>query len=116
MAYTGSLPPTSNRETWQLVITLTDPDTNTAPDLTGATATMGLRPDEQSLCLLTGSTSDGHLTIDADAGTLTILFSDTEMKSLSPGEYDIGVMLTVDGQTHQLIAATLPVIDGVIDP
>src|SRR6185369_446808 len=102
--FTGSLPPTSNRETWQLIITLTDPDTNTAPDLTGATATLGVRPDEQSLCILTGSTDDGHITIDTDAGTLTSLFSDTEMRNLSAGEYDIGIMLTVDGQKHQLLA------------
>jgi hypothetical protein len=113
---TGFLPPTSNRETWQLIFEITDPDTNTAPDLTGATATLGLRPDEQSLCVLTGSTSDGHLTIDVVAGTLTILFPDTEMKDLTPGEYDLGISITVDGQTHQFFAGTLPVIDGVIDP
>ena len=112
---TGTLPPTSNRETWQVVFRLIDPDTGTIPDLTDATATLGIRPDEQSLCVLTGSTSDGHITIDVSAGTMTILYPPAEMKDLGPGEYDIGIMLTVDGQTHQFFAGSLPVIDGVVD-
>jgi len=113
--YNGFLPPTSNRETWQLIIEITDTDTNTAPDLTGAAAAIGVRPDEQSLCILTGSTSDGHLTIDESAGTITILYSDTEMRDLAAGEYSVGLTITVDGQTHQFMCATLPVLDGVMD-
>lgn len=108
----------SNRATWTFSIELTDPDTDTAIDLTGALIELAVRDQQSRQPLLTGSTSDGKLVISTPAtgGIFTVTFSKTDMAVLPAGPYDVGLrVLLASGVTHQLIVSTLPVVDGVVD-
>lgn len=115
--YIGSLAAASNRADWKFSVELIDPTTNAAVDLTGATIKIALRPDSQTSPILQGTNSDGHITISATPtdGTFIVQFSPTEMSSLIAGSYDVGMTIKLtDGITYPLIAASLPVIDNVV--
>jgi hypothetical protein len=36
------------------------------------------------------------------------------MQGLNVGQYDIGAVVTLNGETRQVILGTLPVLDGVV--
>lgn len=116
--YTGALRAASNRATWTFSIELTDPDTDTAVDLTGALIELAVRDQQSKSPLMTGSTTDGKIVISTPAtgGIFTVTFSKTDMAALPAGHYDCGVRVTLaSGTSHQLIVGTLPVIDGILD-
>lgn len=116
--YTGFLAAASNRTKWTFTVTVIDPSTNAAVNITGATITIALKLPEQSMAILTGSTSTGKITfIDAVNGIFAVTFPASDMKSLKAGEYLCGIVMVLpNGDEQQLLAASLPVIDGVIDP
>ena len=116
--YTGFLAATSNRTKWAFTVTVIDPSTGAAVDITGATITIGLKRSDQSQCILTGSTSNGRVTLTTPAsGIFAVSFPASDMKSLTPGEYDCGIVMVLpNGDEQQLLAASLPVVDGVINP
>ena len=117
--YTGALAAVSNRETWTFTVFLTDFDTGTAIDLTGASIDIAVREQRTATPLLTGSTTDGKIVISAPAtgGSFVVTFTPTDMSVLVAGMYDVGVRVTVAaGTTFQLLVATLPVVDGIVDP
>lgn len=116
--YNGALRAASNRATWTFSVELTDPDTDVAIDLTGATIELAVREQSSRRALLTGSTTDGKIAITAPAtgGVFTVTFSATDMEALAAGHYDVGVVVTLaSGTSYQLIVATLPVIDGIVE-
>lgn len=115
--YVGALAAASNRVAWTYTVEITDPVTpDVAVDLIGSTIVMGIREPGQSLCKITGSRADGHAVLAA-AGTFNVAFTAAEMKLLKAGTYEFGMTLKLaNGTEHQLLAATLPVIDGVVDP
>jgi len=116
--YTGHLAAASNRARWTFQVELTDPATDAPVDLTGATLELAVREQQSKMALLTGSTSDGKITITAPAtgGAFTVLFPRTDMATLHDGSYDVGLHVTLaSGADFQLIVATLPVIDGVVE-
>jgi hypothetical protein len=116
--YTGNLAATSNRIKWTFQTNITDPTTLAAVSLVGATIKVGLRTPGQSSCLLTGTNSDGHIVVnDAAGGIFTTTFTAVEMKTLTAGEYEFGMVIVfADGSEQQMIAAELPVVDGVVNP
>lgn len=115
--YTGTLVATSNRVKWSYSAFISNPETNAAIDLTGATIRIGLRVPGQSACLLTGTNSDGHIAITAGTGGgFNVTFSKAEMQRLCASEYEVGLVIVLaDGTEHQVLAAQLPVVDGVVD-
>ncbi len=115
--YTGTLAPVSNREDWTFTIELTDPSTGDAFDLTDATISLAIREHGCDTARITGSTDDGIITITSPAtgGIFQIAIPVTTIKCLSPGSYDIGITVTSNDVTRQLIAGELPVIDGVMN-
>ena len=116
--YTGALQAASNRARWTFSVTLTDPVTDLPVDLTGATIELAVRDQQSKQPLLTGSNSDGKITIGtpATAGAFTVLFPRTDMATLHDGRYDVGLRVTLaSGADFQLIVADLPVIDGVVE-
>lgn len=116
--YTGALAAASNRATWTFSIELTDPDTDLAIDLTGATISIAVAEQQSKDALLTGSTVDGKIVIATPAtdGAFTVTFPLTDMETLEAGLYDAGItVLLASGTTYQLLVATLPVIDGIVD-
>lgn len=116
--YTGFFDAASNRATWSFSITLTDDDTGDAIDLTGATVNIALRSQEMRGVELTGSSTDGKITIEppATAGQFTVEFSKDDMSSLGAKLYDVGITVTLAGGTvHQVLVATLPLVDGIVE-
>jgi hypothetical protein len=116
--YTGALAAASNRATWTFSIELTDPDTDLAIDLTGATIKVAVAEQQSKQALLTGSTGDGKVVIatPATGGAFTITFPLADMQTLEAGLYDVGITVTLaNGTTYQLLVATLPVTDGIVD-
>jgi hypothetical protein len=115
--YTGFFDAASNRATWAFTIDLTADDTDAAIDLTGATVNMAVSLQDARAPLLTGSSTDGKIAIGtpATAGSFAVTFTPTDMAALEGGMYDVGiVVILAGGTTHQVLVATLPVIDGVV--
>jgi hypothetical protein len=74
--YSGALRAQSNRARWTFSVELSDPDTDAPIDLTGTTIELALRDQQSARPLLTGSITDGRITINAPAtgGVFTVLF------------------------------------------
>src|SRR5262245_29567030 len=100
--YSGSLAPTSNREDWQEAITLTDEDSGDLIDISGCTITMTVRDLKNKCVVLTGSTTNGEITLPED-GTFLWDFPAEAMGALCQAEYEVGVRITQDDRTAQLI-------------
>jgi len=118
--YTGSLPSVSNREHWDLSITVTDITTGTAIDLTGAVIDVAVR-DQLALSqpVMTFQSGDGFVTIETPAtnGIFDILVPPSTMQQLPAGHYDVGIRITLaSGRKRQLIQAVLVVVDGIVIP
>ena len=120
--YAGPLDPVSNRQDWQFIRQLVDDDTGDPVDLSAASITFEVRarPDDQHAsaqgspnATLSATTANGKITI-VDSGTFQVWFPLADMQALSPGYYDAGCTIAVNGITEQLLAATLPVIDGIV--
>lgn len=111
--YTGFLDAVSNREDVTVDFELRDDATGELVDLSGYTFNAAIRSDSDSLPIITASTADGRVAVPS-TGVFTVSFSRADMSVLSAGTYSFGVTYTVDGRTEQLVAATLPVIDGVV--
>lgn len=120
--YAGPLDPVSNRQDWQFIRQVVDDDTGDPVDLAEVSITFEVRarPDDQqsnaqgsSHATLSATTANGKIVI-VDSGTFQVWFPLADMQALSPGYYDVGCTIAVNGITEQLLAATLPVIDGIV--
>jgi hypothetical protein len=120
--YAGPLDPVSNRQDWKFIRQIIDDDTGDPVDLTGATITFELREksDDQQYnapawpgVTLSATTANGKITL-VDTGTFQVWFPLADMQTLSPGYYDVGCTVLMNGVTEQLLAGTLPVVDGIV--
>jgi hypothetical protein len=115
--YTGPLAAASNRADLKFSVEVVDNDTGDDIDLTDSTINVALREQTDSVNatpVLTGSTSDGKVTLVSD-GTFQVAFTPSDMGALKAGTYDIGITVKLStGVTFQLLAGTLPVIDGIV--
>jgi hypothetical protein len=129
--YTGNISTASNRADWQETFVLTDEETGEAIDISGARITLSAvyRPRNPNYSpryvgygdygptvqlgglVLTGSTDTGEITL-VDVGTFQWLFTQDRMASLCQGEYQLGVRISQNGSTMQLIIGTVNVIEG----
>jgi hypothetical protein len=125
--YNGNISTASNRADWQETIALADQDTGDPIDLSVARITMTVRRLRRGQgyftdyyygsplpvdALLTGSTDTGEITV-VDSGTFQWLFPFTRMAMLCQGEYQIGVRISQDVRTTQLIIGTVTVLEGI---
>lgn len=112
--YIATLPPVSNRATWIEAVELTDQETGDLIDLTDCSIEVQVRTqDDSQTTVLSASTDDGDVTI-VDTGVFQFEFSATEMAALAPDSYDIGAIITRDGETAQIVIGTIPVLEGVV--
>jgi len=111
--FIGALDPTSNRADWRVTREVVDDDTGELVELAGATIRFEVRDQRARGAVLTGSTADGHVTIDG-IGTFTVAFSAAEMGQLCAGIYDVGCTIALNGATNQFIIGTATVLDGVV--
>ena len=131
--YFGSLDTVSNRADWQEAVVLTDEETGDLIDIslcriTLTVRTLRQRPNPNSVTplggysgfgydppgcvVLTGSTDTGEVTLP-DVGTFMWTFTALQMASLYGGAYEIGVRISQDTRTVQLIVGQVNVIDGI---
>lgn len=109
--YTNSLPDISNRADWKFHIGLTDSDTKDAIDFTGCTMEIAVRDDKRCI-VLSGTTSD-KITVP-EIGVAQIWFTEIDVHNLCAGSYSAGITITGNGETMQLFAGSVTVIDGVV--
>jgi hypothetical protein len=109
----GTLDPASNRATFQTIRQIVDTETGEAADLSGATITFEIRERGCLGAVLSATNGDGIGL--ADAYTYQVTFSETAMRGLKEGTYEVGLTIERDGITTQVIIGLLPVHDGVVN-
>jgi hypothetical protein len=116
MLISGNLPPVSNRETWNEQIELRDDDTGELFDLSGLKQIhIAVAPlNDGCSSVLSGTLAGGEIYIPS-TGIIEWLFTESQMRTLDPGEYNVGITLTFSNETKQALVATVPVIDGIVD-
>lgn len=114
--YSGTLGPVSNKQTWRQGFQIIDDDSGDAFDIGNATAiTLWVRDPRSLTAVLTASLDNGKITLQDDTGVFQVLFSASDMGALAPKSYDIGITITADGDTSQLLIGMLPVLDGIVN-
>lgn len=129
--YQALFPAVSNRESWAPPpVTVADEDTGEPFDLTGASITIELRCAGPSAGFygypthsiwydafggppapqLTAAIGSGITVVDV--GAFQINLTPDQMRTLRPGTYDVGCLITRDGDARQLFLGKLPVLFG----
>jgi hypothetical protein len=109
--YIGSLDAQSNRATWRVDVTLIDDDTKDTIKVSDCAITMTVS-DESGCQVLTGSSASGAIIFPQD-DVFEWSFSSSQMAALCAGSYNVGVRISQNDITMQLIVGTLPIVDGV---
>jgi hypothetical protein len=129
MTYYGYISaPASNRADWIETCMVLDNDTGDPIDLSVASITMTVINSKRNpnaymnsgyygrydpgVIILRGSTGTGEIVV-VDLGTFQWHFTAAQMNSLPQGEYSIGIRLTQDDQTMQLVIGALSVMEGI---
>ena len=104
----------SNKAHWIEPWSVTDHD-NDPIDLTNATFSIGIYDQQKSL-VLSGSLADGvfELVSSPDNNEFKWTFSDTQMRGLCGGKYNIGVTITISSVVTQIMTGELLVYDGFV--
>ena len=123
--YFGALDPQSNKADWEEAFVLTDSDTGDTIDISLCRVTMTVKKltrnpgvggregfSFEGGAVLTGSTDTGEITLP-DVGTFQWLFPWQTMNGLVEGEYQIGVRISQDTRTVQLIVCTVKIVEGI---
>lgn len=109
---TGSLSPVSNRADWTDTIELTDATTGELVDLTGATIVLAVR-DRRGCLILEASTDNGRITFPI-TGQIHFEFPVSTVRGIAPGTYDIGLTMTRDDMTEQILIGSVAISNGVV--
>ena len=54
------------------------------------------------------------MTYDAATGALVFTIPDTDLRNATPGSYEVGILLTINGAEVQLFAGTVSILDGLV--
>lgn len=108
----GIIAPRSNQATWTDVVEVVDDDTGSPIDLTSALITLQVRIPDSNTQALTATVGSG-ITI-VSLGNFQFTFARTAMQNLDPGTYDVGCVVTLNGETDELFIATVNILDGIV--
>ena len=111
--FQGALSPIANQEDWKLIVEIDDEATGEPIDLTGATIAFEVRDPRSRGIVLSASTGNGKISI-LDVGVFQVLFIRGEMQGLAAQNYEVGCVLTINGEARQYLIGTVPVLDGVV--
>ncbi len=100
----------ANNADWKTQFEFTDSDTGSVIDFTGADIEVEVR-DQNNCQIIEATTGNGKITINSDGFELLVPAS--EMKCLCAGQYAIGGVYALNGETISLFTGTISVIDGV---
>lgn len=104
--YTGQLEPISNRADYVERITLGSDGSYPAVEA-AKFRICGKGADIQK------TLGDG-ITYDSGTGVMVVTIDNAALQSVSPGSYDVGILLTISGAEEQLFAGTIAIVDGVV--
>lgn len=112
--YIGPLAPVSNKGDWSESIELTDATSGALIDIsTASEITIEVRDVQSRSAVLTGTLTGGVIT-RISTGVFQWSFTAAQMNALCEKNYEVGVLITMSGQTTQLVIGTLPVLDGIV--
>lgn len=113
--YTGQVATISNRATWLSdVLELVDEDDDTTTDLTTVSPLdIVVTISDHDCCYprATASIDNGKVTVPGPG--FQWQFEDTDLSSLCPGTYRLGVKVTINGFIVDLVDGTIAVVEGV---
>ncbi len=101
---------TANNADWKTQFEFTDSETGDVIDFTGANIEVEVK-DQNRCRVIEATTSNGKITINDDGFLLLIPAS--EMRCLCAGQYDIGGVYELNGETISLFTGTIAIRDGV---
>lgn len=110
----GSLPTASNRATYNQSFQLYDDEDNEGISLTGAAITLEVRRPGCTSPELSAAIGSGITVTDEDEGHFELEFTATQMRNLCALQYEVGIIITMNGETIQHLIGTLPVLDGIV--
>lgn len=130
--YEGTLLPVTNRESWQQLVQITDPDSGDLFNITDYSVQFEVRrlrsgissfysgaPFYDSTCVDSGgvliATVGNGVTI-ISTGIFQVYFTETQMRTLSPQTYGVGCTITdpTGAYTKQILRCRLPVLSGMV--
>lgn len=105
----------SNRATFVKDFTVTDTDDEPV-DISAAAFSIGIYDARDVSQALTGSLDDGVISLitTTDNNQFRWTFSETQMRTLDPGAYKIGLTITISSVVTQLFTGDLSVYDGFV--
>jgi hypothetical protein len=111
---TGSLPPITNRETWDLAFELYDDDVGPTEyiDLTSAVVTLTVADDSGCAVLKASSTSNDVITF-SNKGVVQVRFTPSQVGALCPRTYQVGIRVALNGITKELFLGSIAVLEGI---
>lgn len=109
--YRKTLPPVSNRATFEESVQCYEDEQGTPLDISTATEIL-VEIADCGRAVLSAKLSAGQIVLGGTTGVFTFTFSADQMGALCAKSYDFNVLVTVNGETEQAIAAQLPVING----
>lgn len=110
--YGGTLGVISAKAGWTETLDIRDEETGEPIDLTGCTVTVTI---EDGLCngtSVVGGTTTGQVTLPS-LGLIEIVLPPSSFTNLDPGPCRVGITVSRDGETTQLLMATLVVEEGL---
>lgn len=99
----------SNKADWAFDVTAKDAETDEDIDFTGSAISLVVK-DESGCERLSATVGDG---ITITTTTISVLFTDEEMKALCAGSYKVGMVYELNGETNQIFRGTVSVYDGI---
>jgi hypothetical protein len=116
MILMGNIAIVSNRETWIEQIELIDDETDEPYDVSDAEEAHMRIVSKDDGSSISGTIINGTIVSDRFAsGIIEWSFSEAQMRTLCPGEYDIGITIKFPDETKQVLAGTVSIIDGVVE-
>lgn len=109
--YTDTLPPVSNRATFEESVQCFGDEQNAPLDISAATEIL-VEIADCGRCVLSARLSAGQVFLGGTTGVFSFVFSAEQMGSLCAKTYDFNVLVTTGGETAQAMASQLPVING----
>jgi hypothetical protein len=87
----------TNREVWEVSITVLNSTTDEAMDITGASISLGVRDKKSGSEVLSATVGDGITISGSETGVFEWSFPDEDTHGLCPGTYDVGIVVTLNG-------------------
>lgn len=113
--YDAQFSPVSNRADWHMPFEIINDDTGLAiTDFSDVSVILEVRKRDYYDRAITASTANGKI-VDLGTGVLEMRIPRSEMTSVCPGTYEIGVTIERDDFTSQYLIGLLPIVDGIVN-